>query len=716
MAAMTSSGMNIYSRALFAFLALLLTGCASQSPADPSAKAQQPTSTAALTHGLPKLPAGRQTTGLLETSKNGVQTFARGGSSLDVDPVLQLTAGAGAMSWAMWELPAADELRYLDVQLSSPQLNSDAAEIYLALADYSSGRWQLEGPVVASRVLTLDPLMHSSPGGLMYAAVLVYGDASVFVQKLSLIAFHTNAAPNASLNASIQTGVAPLSVSFDAGLSSDPDPGDAVVRYLWDFDGDGAHEASSLVPQLTHVYTQSGSFQATVTVEDMDGSTDSAELPVDVAAPPMAAIRFSPPQTSSGHSVLLDASLSTSGSSPLATYKWDLDDDGTYELDGGSSAQINSPVFAEGGVRQIGLQVTDQAGNSAVAKASLYVSGWSEGLEVNASFKLAGELVDGRPAMAFYDVNDGHIKFIRALDSQGQNWGTAQLVSADSTVGSLGFKLVNGNPAILFLGLADGAAYYVRANDPDGLAWGVPQKVGSNFTGFADALEIIDGFPAVAYVDSVLHAAYFRRASDADGSQWNASVVVVPNNVPDEAPSLATINGVPAIAYLSSTGPSVRLVTATDPDGLAWGSPSTIALHNGVSLTLLQVGDFPALCFSDLDTNHVEFVRATTPDGTLWGAEVNVCPSSNVAGNSSMRIINSIPTLTCSLVDLSNHYRAVVLQALDSSGATWGPPELVDTRSHPGASGSLFQLADGSLALAYGVFDYGSLRFARRYP
>ena len=66
-----------------------------------------------------------------------------------------------------------------------------------------------------------------------------------------------NTAPVAALSASPLSGVAPLQVSFDASASSDPDPGDTIVSYTFNF-GDGSPPVTQSTPLIQHTYTAAG--------------------------------------------------------------------------------------------------------------------------------------------------------------------------------------------------------------------------------------------------------------------------------------------------------------------------------------------------------------------------------------------------------------------------------------------------------------------------
>ncbi len=87
---------------------------------------------------------------------------------------------------------------------------------------------------------------------------------------------NTNRAPVARASASPSDGDLPLDVNFDATQSSDPDQDQ--LSYEWDF-GDSSPTGSG--GQVTHTYTQEGTFTATLTVRDGRGGQDSATVRID---------------------------------------------------------------------------------------------------------------------------------------------------------------------------------------------------------------------------------------------------------------------------------------------------------------------------------------------------------------------------------------------------------------------------------------------------
>ncbi|MAT83928.1 MAG: hypothetical protein CMD39_06530, partial [Gammaproteobacteria bacterium] len=84
-----------------------------------------------------------------------------------------------------------------------------------------------------------------------------------------------NEAPRASFTVLNGDGLAPLTVTFDAGTSTDTDG--SIVRYDWDF-GDGGPTASG--ETVTRTFEDTGFFTVTLEIADDDGATDSTSRSV----------------------------------------------------------------------------------------------------------------------------------------------------------------------------------------------------------------------------------------------------------------------------------------------------------------------------------------------------------------------------------------------------------------------------------------------------
>ncbi|MET9480165.1 PQQ-dependent sugar dehydrogenase [Streptomyces sp. NPDC006638] len=127
--------------------------------------------------------------------------------------------------------------------------------------------------------------MEFGPDGALY--VLDYGDG-FFRQNPDAGLYRIdyaegNKAPTAVVKATPSSGQAPLTVSFDAGASTDPEGG--ALTYQWDLNGDGTFDASG--PRATRTYAENGQFQARLKVTDPQGKIGltSRQISVGNTAP-----------------------------------------------------------------------------------------------------------------------------------------------------------------------------------------------------------------------------------------------------------------------------------------------------------------------------------------------------------------------------------------------------------------------------------------------
>ncbi|MBA3261468.1 MAG: PKD domain-containing protein [Thermoleophilaceae bacterium] len=101
-----------------------------------------------------------------------------------------------------------------------------------------------------------------------------------------------NQAPRAVVSASPTNGDTPLDVDFNAGGSSDPDPGD-TISYEWDLDGDGQYDdATGATAQFT--YADAGSYLASVKVTDDQGASAIDAVAIRAGNTPPTATITSP--------------------------------------------------------------------------------------------------------------------------------------------------------------------------------------------------------------------------------------------------------------------------------------------------------------------------------------------------------------------------------------------------------------------------------------
>ena len=174
----------------------------------------------------------------------------------------------GGMSRSVMGGPEYDGLRYPGAYRNS-----------IFYADYSGGFINRlvpgAGGTYASQPFASDwggvALEEAPDGDLVVVDPGSFGDAEGAVRRIAYSP--GNRTPTARISASPTSGAAPLTVSFDARSSTDPD-GDPLT-YSWNF-GDGQ---TGTGPTPTHTYGP-GDRTAVLTVDDGGGRTDTAEVRV----------------------------------------------------------------------------------------------------------------------------------------------------------------------------------------------------------------------------------------------------------------------------------------------------------------------------------------------------------------------------------------------------------------------------------------------------
>jgi hypothetical protein len=140
-------------------------------------------------------------------------------------------------------------------------------------------------------------------------------------------------------------------------------------------------------------------------------------------------------------------------------------------------------------------------------------------------------LVNGYPAISYFDNENGMLRYVRSSEAYGRVWGKPVTVDANSGAGQYtSMAIVDGHPAISYFyesGTA-GMLMYVRADDPSGTAWGTPVVVDASTPGIGlfPSMVVIDGRPAVSYFDDENGQLRYVRAANSSGTAWGAPAVV----------------------------------------------------------------------------------------------------------------------------------------------------------------------------------------------
>jgi len=326
----------------------------------------------------------------------------------------------------------------------------------------------------------------------------------------------------------------------------------------------------------------------------------------------------------------------------------------------------------------------------------------------------SGAVVNGTPAISYYDVTNGDLKYVRATDASGTVWGTPATVSSAGNVGQYtSLAIVNGNPAIAYYDVTNGDLKYVRAADASGTVWGVPVTVeATNIVGQFASLTVVNGNPAISYYDVTNTDLRYVRASDANGTAWGLPVAFSSIANVGQYTSMAIVNGNPAISYYDVTNGDLAYIRAADVNGTAWGiavAAEATASNVGQYTSLSVINGNPAISYYNATAADLKYVRAADVNGATWGAATSVVTGGNVGQYTSMITVNGNPAI--SYYDASAQFLKYV-RATNATGTAWGTPVSAEPTTNVGQYTSLM-IVNGKPAVSYYDVSNGDLKYVR---
>jgi len=556
-----------------------------------------------------------------------------------------------------------------------------------------------------------------SPGTVysyQVSAFIMVGEGAVSAEVMG----RANIPPTAELSANPTTGNAPLTVYFDASGSYDPDG--SIVEYEWDWEGDGAYDvASGTDPKVSHDYDTNGEYDAMVRVTDQNGAVAEETAVISVKACPVAHIAADPEEGYVPLTVEFDARLSSDPDGGVLEFEWDWEGDGTYDHNSGTEAIVSHEYTARSEYDAT-VRVVDDEGTNDTASITITIHDWVV-ITVDSAGDVGEytslEVVNGRPAISYYDRANRDLKYVRATDASGASWDSPVTVDSVKDAGSCtSLAIVNGNPAISYNSHSD--LKYVRADDSDGTTWGAPVVAAEWPRPTDTSLAVVDGFPAISYIHNVYYLGgeflKYVRATDANGTAWGKPLTIAQNSDECGHASLAVVNGIAAVAYSEGAWDSGSLmyIQAAEVTGKWWYDPITVDSQNSVGAfgSLAIVNGNPAISYYESTQNYLKYVRATDAYGDTWGEPVAVDWAGSVGEYTSLAIIDGKPAI--SYYDSSNRDLKYAW-ATDINGDTWGTSATVDSATGVGKFTSL-AVVNGSPAISYYDFYHDDLKFARR--
>jgi hypothetical protein len=322
-------------------------------------------------------------------------------------------------------------------------------------------------------------------------------------------------------------------------------------------------------------------------------------------------------------------------------------------------------------------------------------------------------LVNGHPAISYYDDGDHNLRYVRASDPFGSAWGTPLTLDSTGDTGQYtSLKVVDGNPAIAYYDFTNKDLRYIRALDASGATWGTPMTVdGLPAVGEYCSLDVVAGNPAISYFDYDGPELRYVRALDTTGVAWGTPVGVDNDGNTGQYTSLEVVAGVPAIAYRNGGAGQLRYVHASDAEGTTWATPLILdaTSNTGFHTSLVVVNGDPAIAYYDGSAGELRYIRASDAPGDAWGPSQILDGVDDDAGAfCSMAVIGGVPAIS--------YYNGLhgdlrYIQAGDANGSSWGSAVLLDESSNvTGRDTSLIELY-GTAAVSYYDQTNAKLRY-----
>lgn len=175
-------------------------------------------------------------------------------------------------------------------------------------------------------------------------------------------AFNPAPAFKAIAGASTLDGAVPLVVSFTAASQG----GGNIIRYEWDFDGDGVFDYdSSATGNVEHTYEDYGIFNAVLRITD-ENHQEAYDYHLILKALGIRATAIAVPTEGVAPQTVIFYHAGFS-QNPITKYQWDYDGNGIYDAQSTDASAKMINTYQRAGVYTARLTVTDSAGKTANA-------------------------------------------------------------------------------------------------------------------------------------------------------------------------------------------------------------------------------------------------------------------------------------------------------------------------------------------------------------
>lgn len=542
-----------------------------------------------------------------------------------------------------------------------------------------------------------------------------------------------NEPPVAGLLADPTEGSAPLTVSFDASGSYDPDnevpPARGIVQFEWDWEGDGTYDESGVSPTIQHTYNEPGMvpFNATVRVTDAEDATatDSIAISVLPGGSPPEIVSVSPLAGEEGAEVTLAATVT--GTQPF-DYFWELVEPTSWAtpdyVEGSGSVVEATVTLGSAGVYTLTLNVANGAGaherdftftiNEPGTEWNIYPV--EESMSVTYS-SLA--VVGGKPGIAYFDSGSQDLFYAYCSTSDGTGaWSSVTVDSKGMGMGDVGtycsLAQVAGGPAISYYegGIDQNLKFAYNPNADGSGSWGAYRVDSDGDAGWITSVAEVNGKPAIGYFgdDTSLDFKYAYNSASDGGGTWTATAVeTVESGMFADGRVLCLVDGRPAVAFYNWADGELQFSINASADGTGAWSTSTVNSDRGLFVSMGVIDDGkPAIAYRDFSGSGLKIAVNSATDGSgTWN--VYTIDGSAAAQYTSVGEVGGYPAVAYRDFNTDTLHYAVCNTA-DGSG-TW-TISTVDSGSSI-LYVSLLEVA-GRACITYAKTATGVLCFARR--
>ncbi|MCC7479016.1 PKD domain-containing protein, partial [bacterium] len=459
----------------------------------------------------------------------------------------------------------------------------------------------------------------------------------------------SNSGPNALIQAGTLDGNVPFTVSFSAEMSTDP--GGMIEDYEWDFDGDGLFNEVATEEETARGmsapsdidFNTPGDFNVSVRVTDDDGASDSDSTLISAHGWKVITVDDPDGNPAVNHCdmVLVDSFPAIAyciiGTEVRYGISSTLDGadaaDWTFLTVPGNTGQelslaatVAGPAIASylgGSSFDLTYQLADGDGSN--------LADWNPVVAPDTTGNTGRfpelRIVDGNPAITYWNSTDNQLRHIRSIDSRGDliiDWLPAAIIhdaAADENIQPLEtYDIIGGNPAVVYYYYDNPTDHLRFERSADTLGDGNADWTSGfnlqddNGTGSWSCfgLKTLSGNPAVIYRNPNANQVHFRTASNAAGSAWNAGVLIAAATEVGTFGSFNLLGGVPALAYQTNANGDLKYVKSETAGGGAaadWDTVETIDSANFVGgfVKLLEVDGKPAVCYQDSTNSAIKY-------------------------------------------------------------------------------------------------------------